>query len=109
MRNWNTVCVVGDAKTHMDNAITTLYNSFYVSFEVNIMTDEICDVGCTHTLDITEKFVKSIFIGKAMGQSCDAIIEEVNMRYHGDSQKAIIVSYKDARKKYQELKRKYHL
>jgi len=108
MHNWDTVCIVGDAKTHIDNAITALYHSFYISFEINIHTDEICDLGCTHTLDITERFVKNMLIGKIMGQSCDAIETEVEMRYRGDSKKAILVSYKDARKKYQELKQKYY-
>jgi hypothetical protein len=37
------------------------------------------------------------------------IEQEVYRRYHGTSQKAIIVSYKDALKKYQDVKNKFYI
>lgn len=108
MNKWSTVYIIGESRTHMDNAITLMYNSFYIGFEVNIETDEIIDVGCTHTIDITEKFIKNIFVGKNLGQYSRDTEEEIKARYHGTSQKAIIVSYKDAVKKYLEVKQKYN-
>lgn len=108
MYKWSTVYIIGESRTHMDNAITLLYNSFYIAFEVNIKTDEIIDVGCTHTIDITERFIKNIFIGKNLGRYDTDIEEEIKMRYHGTSQKAIIVSYKDAVKKYTDVRQKYN-
>ena len=107
MRNWHTVYVIGESRTNMDNAITLIYNSFYVAFEVDIETDAIVDTGCTHTMDITERFIRSIFVGKNMGKYDETAEEEIKMRYHGTSQKALIVSYKDAVKKYAEIKQKY--
>ena len=102
-----TIYIIGDSKTNMDNAITVIYNSYYIAFEIDVNTDEIIDVGCVHTIDITESFVKKIFLGKSIIDS-DKIIEEVYRRYHGTSQKAIIVSYKDALKKYQDIKNKFY-
>jgi hypothetical protein len=102
-----TVYIIGDSKTNMDNAITVIYNSYYIAFEIDVHTDEIIDVGCAHTIDITERFVKKIFLGKSIIDS-DKIIEEIYRRYHGTSQKAIIVSYKDALKKYQDVKNKFY-
>lgn len=103
----DTVYIIGESRTNMDNAITVIYNSFYIAFEVNLETDEIIDAGCSHTMSITEKFIKSIFIGKNINEY-DKIEQEVKRRYHGTSQKAVIVSYKDALKKYLEVKKKYY-
>lgn len=105
--NNNTVYIIGESRTNMDNAITVIYNSFYIAFEVNVATDKIIDAGCTHTMSITEKFIKNVFVGKNISEY-DKIEQEVKRRYHGTSQKAVIVSYKDALKKYLEIKKKYY-
>ena len=103
----NTVYIIGESRTNMDNAITVIYNSFYMGFEVNTETDEIVDVGCVHTISITENFIKKMFIGKSIIEFEKDIDSEIKKRYHGTSQKAILVSYKDALKKYLEVKKKY--
>lgn len=102
-----TVYIIGESRTNMDNAITVIYNSFYVAFEIDVRTDEIIDAGCTHTIDITEKFIKKLFMGKNI-LDFDNLEKEIKRRYHGTSQKAVIVSYKDAIKKYQEVKNKFY-
>jgi len=103
-----TVYIVGDSKTNIDNAITSIYNSYYIAFEIDVGTDQIIDVGCTHTIDITESFIKKIFLGKSI-IDFDRIVQEIYRRYHGTSQKAIIVSYKDALKKYRDIKNKFYI
>jgi 3-isopropylmalate dehydratase small subunit len=103
-----TVYIIGESRTNMDNAITVIYNSFYVAFEIDVDTDEIIDVGCIHTIDITERFVKKLFVGKNI-LDYDSLEQEIKRRYHGTSQKAVIVSYKDAIKKYQEVKNKFYM
>lgn len=109
MSDDNTVYIVGESRTNMDNAITVIYNSFYIGFEVNVETDEIVDLGCTHTLKITENFIKKIFVGKNIVKFEKDAEEEIKKRYHGTSQKAVIVSYKDALKKYMEVKKKFNI
>lgn len=102
-----TVYVVGESRTNNDNAITAIYKSFYIGFEVMTDTDEVVDIGCTHTLDTTEKILKSIFVGKRMDAAED-INEEIRRRYHGTSQKAVLVAYKEALRKYIEVKARYY-
>ncbi len=102
-----TVYVIGESRTNKDNAITIIYNSFYMSLEIDVKDDSIIDIGCTHTVSLTEKFIKGIFIGRDIKDS-DLIENEIKRRYHGTSQKAIIVSYKDALKKYLEIKNKFY-
>ncbi len=102
-----TAYIIGESRTNLDNAITVIYNSFYIAFEIDSKTDIIIDMGCTHTIDITENFVKKIFIGRNIFDS-DNLEQDIKRRYHGTSQKAMIVSYKDAIKKYTEIKSKYY-
>ena len=59
-----TVYIIGESRTNMDNAITAIYNSFYIAYEIDVDTDKIVDVGCTHTINITEDFIKKLFKGK---------------------------------------------
>lgn len=102
-----TVYIIGESRTNMDNAITVIYNSFYMAFEIDVETDKINDIGCTHTIDITERFIKKIFMGRNVLEF-DDLENEIKRRYHGTSQKAVIVSYKDALKKYQDVKNKFY-
>ncbi|MCG8568196.1 MAG: DUF3870 domain-containing protein [Desulfobacterales bacterium] len=100
----NTVYIVGHAKTNTDNAITEQFKIFFISFVVDVNTDEIVDLGCSATLDITNEFIKSIFLGRAMDTDGEDVELEVTHRYFGSSQRAIIVAYKDAVKKYFSVK-----
>jgi len=102
-----TVYIIGESRTNLDNAITVIYNSFYIAYEVDVETEKIIDVGCTHTINITESFIKKIFIGKNINDFNERE-KEIKRRYHGTSQKAVIVSYKDALKKYLEVKKKFY-
>ena len=103
-----TVYIIGESRTNMDNAITAIYNSFYIAYEIDVDTDKIVDVGCTHTINITEDFIKKLFKGKDVTEF-DELEKEIKRRYHGTSQKAVIVSYKDALKKYQDVKSKFYM
>ena len=104
----NTVYIVGHAKTNTDNAITEQFKIFFISFVVDVSTDEILDLGCSATLGITNEFIKGIFLGHTMDPAIDTVEAEVTRRYFGSSQKAIVVAYKDAVKKYFAVKSKYY-
>ncbi len=103
-----TVYIIGESRTNMDNSITSIYSSFYIGFEVDVETDVIVDAGCTHTIYITENFIRKMFVGKKFASYDDSVEMEITKRYHGTSQKALIVSYKDALKKYNYVKNKFY-
>ena len=107
MYNKNTLYIVGNSKTSSDNAITYKYNSFYIGFVVEVENGRIIDLSCSSTIRTTEEFIKSIFIDRCINEYDTCLEEEVKKRYHGSSQKAIIVAYKDAVKKYNEIKENY--
>lgn len=103
----NTLYVVGNAKTNTDNAITSKFNSFFIGFVVEMDNDTIIDLSCSSTIRTTDEFVRSLFTGKSLKDLDTKVEEEVKRRYHGSSQRAIIVAYKDAIKKYNEIKERY--
>ncbi|HLR34469.1 MAG TPA: DUF3870 domain-containing protein [Tissierellales bacterium] len=104
----DTVFIVGHGKTNKENAITEQFKIFFIGFVVDTKTDEIIDISCTSTIPTTRKFVSSLFIGKKFDRYNKDLEQEITRRYFGSSQKAIVIAYKDALKKYSEVKEKYY-
>lgn len=107
MYSKNTVYVVGNSKTNVDNAITSKFNSFFIGFVVDTEDDTIVDLSSTATIRTTDDFIRDLFIGRKLTKFDCKFDEEIKRRYHGSSQRAIIVAYKDAATKYNEVKAKY--
>lgn len=108
MYHENTVYVIGHGKTSTDNAITEQFKIFFIGFVVDVTTDEIIDLSCASTIPTTQNFISSLFIGKKMDQYDPSIEESILRRYFGTSQRAIIIAYKDALKRYNEVKNKMY-
>ena len=106
MYDKNNVFIVGHGKTGIDNAITSNYKIFFIGFVIDTETDLIVDLECTATLDITKRFVQDIFLGKSFKAYDDALENEILARYFGTSQKALVTAYKDAQKRYLDIKSK---
>lgn len=103
----NTVYVVGNSKTNADNAITDKFNSFFIGFVVDTVSDKIIDLSCSSTIRTTEEFIISLFTGKSLKEFDPKFEDEIKRRYHGSSQRAVIVAYKDAVTQYNKIKVKY--
>ena len=96
--------VVGESRTNADNAITSIYGSFYMAFEVDADTEEVLSFGCTHTLEVTEQFLKKLFVGQNF-PAVDLWLEGTLKRcYGGSSRRAVLTSYRDALKRYHTMK-----
>ncbi len=96
-----TCYVVGEAKSPGNNPITKKYDGFFIGFVIDPETDLIVDVECTAMMGITVKFVQSLFAGRSI-LDYDGAAKEVQARYFGSSQKALIVAFKQAYYKYKE-------
>ena len=103
MNDIRSVYVIGESRTNADNAITKMYGSFYMAFEVEDVTNKILDFSCTHTLEVTERYLYKLFIGKGFQDIETWLENELTQRYGGSSCKAIIVSYRDALKRWKRL------
>ncbi len=108
MYSKDTVYIVGHGKTSADNAITNNFKIFFIGFVVDTTNDEIVDLECSATISITSRFVHDLFMGKSFSDIDPEMEHEIARRYYGTSQKAIIAAYKDAVKKYKEIKSKYY-
>ena len=94
------IYVVGNARTNLDNPITKSYAKFFLAFIIDEKTDEILEFEMSSIFEVTNNFVKKLFIGRNFIEDEEKIIEDIKKRYLGSSQKSIIVAYKDAMKKY---------
>lgn len=103
-----TVFIIGHGKTNIDNAITEKFKMFFIGFVVDTKTDLIVDLDCTSTIRTTKDFVYNIFINKRLDEFDVLVEKEIERRYFGSSKKAMITAYKDAVKKYSEVKSKYY-
>ena len=98
-----TIYIIGESRTNLDNAITKVYGTFYIAFEIMPETGEIVAADCTRTLELTKDFICRMFLKKRIELDSEAIEAEVRRRYFGSSAKAIIVAYRDALKRYQKV------
>ncbi|MCD8123903.1 MAG: DUF3870 domain-containing protein [Lachnospiraceae bacterium] len=97
--------VIGESRTQRDNAITVKYGSFYMAFEVDSETEEVLDFGCTHTLKITEDYLKRWFVGADFPEIEEWLENRLAHRYGGSSRRAIVTAYHDALKRYRAMKK----
>lgn len=101
MYDKDTIFIIGDAKASQNNPITKKYNQYFLAIVVDRTDGKIIDVECSATVDITKRFIQSLFIGRHIDDPL--IVDDINQRYFGSSQKALIVAFNDAQKKYQAI------
>jgi hypothetical protein len=88
----------------MNNPITQMYGQFFIGFIVENESGKIIDVECNAIISLTNNILKDILIGENMAMDYDTIKDKIIKRYLGSSQKAILVAFKDAQKKYLDFK-----
>ena len=99
----NTIYIVGNAKSQQHNPITQQFGQFFIGFVVERESGLIVSCGCSATIHITSEFVCSVFSGKTLKDDAELIRKQLESRYFGSSQKAILVAFKDAQKKYNRI------
>ncbi|MFJ7756148.1 DUF3870 domain-containing protein [Peribacillus muralis] len=96
-----TIFITGDAKSSQNNPITMKFSQYFLALVVDRRDGKIIDVDCSATVDLTIRFVQSLFIGRQFDDP--SIVEDITNRYYGSSQKAMVVAFQDALKKYQAI------
>ena len=96
----NSIYIVGNAKAAQHNPITHQYGQFFIGFVVERETGKIITCGASATIQTTGEFISSLFTGRSLRDDADLIKGLVESRYFGSSQRAILVAYKDAQKKF---------
>ena len=99
------IYVIGDSRTNANSAITKCFGSFYAAFEIDEKTEQVLAFDCSHTLELTQRFLQDLFVGQHF-PSIDSWLEEtLARRYGGTSRQALVVSYRVALNRYQAMKR----
>ena len=96
----HSVFVIGESRTNADNAITKMYGTFYMAFEIDDDTCKVLDFSCTHTIDTTQNYLRKLFLGQNFAEIDEWLEETLNSRYGGSSRKAVLVAYRDALKRW---------
>jgi hypothetical protein len=96
--------IIGNSKSQQNNPITQLYGQFFIGFVVDSATGTIIDVECNAIIELTNKFLQDIFIGERISSDYEDLKAKITRRYLGSSQKAILVAFKDAQKKFLDFK-----
>ena len=96
--------IVGNSQTTEDNPINHQFNGFFITFIVDRDTGTIMECSASVVLALTNRFIRDFFIGRRLIEDEQAITADVNGRYHASSRKAIVVAYRDALKKYREVR-----
>lgn len=96
----HSIFVVGESRTNADNAITKMFSTFYMAFEIDDKTFEVLDFSCTHTIATTENYLRKMFVGQIFPEIDEWLEESLNRRYGGSSRKAVLVAYRDALKRW---------
>ena len=99
----NAIYIVGNAKTQQSNPITHHFGQFFIAFVVDRESAKILACGVSATLSVTNEFVSHLFVGRTLRDDPELIRQLLESRYFGSSQKAILIAYKDAQKKYTRI------
>jgi hypothetical protein len=94
------VYVTGLSKPSSNDPITSNYESLFVGIVVDRETDEIVEMTCNTVKEVTCQFIRSIMVGYNIVKEIDDLVEEINDRFMGLAQKAVVAALKDARNKY---------
>ena len=97
--------VVGESRTNADNSITRIYGSFYMALEIDAKSEKVIGFNCTHTLALTEEYLRKLFIGEVFPGIDSWLEKTLHQYYGGSSRKAVVTSYRDALKRYHALRR----
>lgn len=92
--------VVGKSRTNADNAITKMYGTFFMAFEVADGSYEVLDFSCTHTIETTQNYLRKMFLGQRFPDIDEWLGQTLHERYGGSSKKAVLVAYRDALKRW---------
>lgn len=97
-----TIFLTGEAKSPTNNPITAQWGLFFVGLVVDTETHVIVRADCTATLGLTVEFVRELVVGRSILDD-DALVEAIQDRYHGSSQRALAAAVRSAASRYRDI------
>lgn len=106
MYSKNTIYILGTSKISKNDPISAFYDILFIGVILDRDSGEIVDSTCNMVRDVTNDFIKSILMGYHIIEDIDDIIDEIQTRFYGMAQKAVVAAIKDARNKYMMIQTK---
>lgn len=103
MESVHSVYIIGESRTNADNAITKMYGTFFMAFEIDDESEQVIDFSCTHTISTTETFLRKLFMGQCFPEIDGWLEDTLARRYGGSSRRAVLVAYRDALKRWRQM------
>lgn len=101
----NTIYILGTSKISKSDPISAIYDIFFVGIILDRNSGKIIDSTCNMVRDVTTDFIRSILIGYNLMDDIDEIIDEIKDRFYGMAQRAVIAAVKDARNKFDMIRK----
>ena len=101
----DTIYIIGIAKSQQHNPITQQYGRFLLGFVVNKDSGIIESCGSTVVMKSTYDFLDDLFRRLNIDTDGELIRSELENRYFGASQKAIMVAFRDAQRRFRLFKK----
>jgi len=95
-----TLFIAGYAKLPSNITANNLYDVLACAVEVEKETGVIVDADCTLATELSRDFIKRLLKGYDLLNDFDTIISQIEERYHGNANKALITAIKKIKDKY---------
>lgn len=99
-----TIFVTGYARLPAGITAGELYRVVGVGLEVEVASGRIVAAECTLATQLGRDFVRRILVGRSLEGDLPAVFQEIERRYQGYAQKAIITALKTIQDKYRSLR-----
>lgn len=81
-----------------------LYRVVGIGIEVDPVSSEIVSADCTLATEVGRSFFARLVVGKKLDDDFERIVDEIERRYQGNAQKALITALRISREKYKAYK-----
>lgn len=99
----NSVCIVGATRVKNQNPINITHQLLIGSFLVDPSDGTVLDVEFNTICAVTSDFIAGLIVGRSLYQDVEAICDQIQRRYMGESKKSFQVVVKDATEKLRQL------
>ena len=96
----DTLFFTGYAKLPAGITATEMFRVVGIGLEVEARTGEIIAADCTLVTEVGRRFFANLVEGRRLDEDFAILVNEVERRYYGNAQKAIITALKIAREKF---------
>lgn len=95
-----TMVFVGYARVPEGTTARELYQLIGLALEVDMESGRVVDASCTLAVPLAEQFVRRLIVGRELGREFEGIVREIEERYHGPTQRAIVTALKAAHERF---------